>query len=105
MKRVSIAELEELTGTDFFQFLSRFESYDLVEENMLSDAYMEFHKSVVNLCINSYAGTPAYFVLKYVRIELCQLEQCFSGEKKKSVNMPLSQKRYAGSGVCTRLAV
>lgn len=104
MDKVTVSDLEELTGTEFFRLLSNFHHHDMVNENLLADAYKDFLKTIVNLCINSYLGTPAYFVLKYVRIELCQLEQCYTNDKKKSGNLSISKKGNVSSGFCFRLA-
>lgn len=103
MNKVTVSDLIELTGTEFYQLLSNYESYPLVDEILLSDAYKDFLKSIVNLCINAYSGTPAYFVLKYIRIELCQLEQNCTNDKKKSAYCTLPEERHAGSRFCLRL--
>jgi len=46
------------------------------EEENLSEAYINFVQTVVNVCSGSTTGTPAFFKLNYVRIELaCLLQQ------------------------------
>ena len=46
------------------------------EEKDLSEAYINFVQTVVNVCSVSTTGIPAFFKLNYVRIELaCLLQQ------------------------------
>lgn len=99
----TITQLVKLTSTSFFQLLSRCDEYDFTNENILLDAYHEFHKCVVDLCINGYSGTPAYFILKHTRIELCQLDQEKRKNKKKSINRTLFKKGDISCRFCFRL--
>lgn len=51
------------------------------EEKDLSEAYFKFAQAVFNVCSASTTGTPAFFKLNYVRIELSHLLRLKSSDK------------------------
>lgn len=53
------------------------------EEENLSEAYINFVQTVVNVCTESTTGVPAFFKLNYVRIEFMHLLQLKSLDKSE----------------------
>ena len=65
-------------------------------EKNLSEAYRSFAQSVVKVCTENLAGTPAFFSLNYVRIEFIQMLQQKSSDKTA---MGLLTESYLNKGI------
>ena len=76
--------------------LTSLETNSISYEKDLSEAYVNFTRTVVKVCTENVTGIPAFFSLNYVRIEFTQILQLKSSDKTE---MNLLTKRYLNKGI------
>lgn len=77
--------MESLTKTLFFSYLKGEEEITLHQQMTLDSAYKEFVHLIIDKCMAAATEIPAFFTLKYARIELAHLQskEVEAGAKKK----------------------
>ena len=76
--------------------LASLEANSISYEKDLSEAYVNFARTVVKVCTENATGIPAFFSLNYVRIEFTQMLQLKSSDKTE---MNLLTERYLNKGI------
>jgi hypothetical protein len=76
--------------------LTSLETDSISYEKDLSEAYVNFARTVVKVCNENATGIPAFFSLNYVRIEFTQMLQLKSSDKTE---MNLLTERYLNRGI------